>query len=74
MTRFRIAVVYPDLLGTYGDVGNALVLANRLRAAGYSAEIDLVGVNESLPEAECYLLGGGEDGPQALAIELLRKD
>ena len=27
----RIALVFPELLGTYGDGGNATVLAQRLR-------------------------------------------
>ena len=30
----KIALVYPELLGTYGDGGNALVLAERARRRG----------------------------------------
>ena len=37
-----IALVYPDLLGTYGDSGNAAILAQRLRWRGH--EIELVTV------------------------------
>src|SRR3712207_8919828 len=36
----RIALVYPELLGTYGDGGNALVLSQRLRWRGLDAEVD----------------------------------
>ncbi len=35
----RIALVYPELLGTYGDGGNAQILATRLRWRGLPAEI-----------------------------------
>ena len=35
----RIALVYPELLGTYGDGGNAQILATRLRWRGLAAEI-----------------------------------
>ena len=61
--RLRIAVVYPDLLGTYGDGGNGLVLARR--AAWRGIDVDLVqAVSDGpLPEADLYALGGGEDGP-----------
>jgi lipid II isoglutaminyl synthase (glutamine-hydrolysing) len=33
----RIALLYPELLGTYGDGGNALVLAERARRRGIEA-------------------------------------
>ena len=36
----RIAVVYPDLLGTYGDGGNGLILARRAEWRGL--EVDLL--------------------------------
>jgi CobQ-like glutamine amidotransferase family enzyme len=35
----RIGVVYPWLLGTYGDRGNAEVLVWRLRRRGHAAEV-----------------------------------
>src|SRR6185369_16534257 len=35
----RIALIYPELLGTYGDGGNAIVLAQRLRWRGMAAEV-----------------------------------
>lgn len=69
----RIALVYPELLGTYGDGGNALVLAERARRRGIEAEILEAGIADPMPEATLYLLGGGEDGPQRLAADLLRR-
>lgn len=70
----RIALLYPELLGTYGDGGNAEVLAARLRWRGRSAEIVAVSPGDDVP-ADChlYLLGGGEDEPQVLAAQGLRE-
>ncbi|HEV3267280.1 MAG TPA: hypothetical protein VGZ68_02655 [Acidimicrobiales bacterium] len=67
-----IALIYPELLGTYGDGGNALVLAERARRRGFDAEVVSVGIADEVPDAAIYLLGGGEDGPQRLGADLLR--
>ena len=68
----RIALVYPDLLGTYGDSGNATVLAQRLRWRGRPAEVLTVRSGETVPQScELYVVGGGEDQPQALAARQL---
>ncbi|SDQ31114.1 type 1 glutamine amidotransferase [Actinopolyspora saharensis] len=71
----RIALVVPDLLGTYGDRGNALVLAQRLRWRGYRAEVvTVLSSAESLPEScDIYLLGGGEDVAQQAAVSFLNR-
>ncbi|MEY2406550.1 MAG: hypothetical protein QOG39_1466 [Acidimicrobiaceae bacterium] len=64
----RVCVVYPELLGTYGDGGNAVVLAQRLRWRDIDAELVSVAVDEVLPlDCDVYVLGGGEDAPQSLA-------
>ena len=73
----RIALVFPELLGTYGDGGNAIVLAQRLRWRGLPADIVRVGVEDPLPrDCDLYVLGGGEDAPQTFAtarlVELAR--
>jgi lipid II isoglutaminyl synthase (glutamine-hydrolysing) len=68
----RIALVFPALLGTYGDGGNASVLAQRLRWRGYDADIVDVDVDATVPEqADIYVLGGGEDTAQTLAVTRL---
>lgn len=72
-STLRIALIYPDLLGTYGDRGNALVLAHRARSRGITAEVVEVDARSSIPEScDIYLLGGGEDAAQVAAAEGLR--
>ncbi len=71
MTVLRIAVVYPDLLGTYGDGGNGLVLFRRAERRGIAVELIQATSDAALPAVDLYTLGGGEDGPQVLATERL---
>jgi hypothetical protein len=62
-------------MSTYGDQGNLLILAHRARARGLAVESVLVRSPERLPEqGDIYLLGGAEDGPQALAAQRLNAD
>jgi lipid II isoglutaminyl synthase (glutamine-hydrolysing) len=69
-----VAVVYPDLLGTYGDGGNGLVLARRAAWRGIAVELLQCRSDQPLPAADVYCLGGGEDGPQGRAAEALAGD
>jgi CobQ-like glutamine amidotransferase family enzyme len=70
----RVAVLFPELLGTYGDGGNGLVLARRAQWRGVDVEL-LQAVSDSpVPEADIYCLGGGEDGPQVRAARTLIDD
>jgi lipid II isoglutaminyl synthase (glutamine-hydrolysing) len=70
----NIVWVYPDLLSTYGDRGNMLILAHRAQARGIPVRTLEIFANDPIPEGDIYLLGGGEDGPQALAAQRLIKD
>lgn len=74
MAPLRIAVVYPDLLGTYGDGGNGLVLARRAEWRGHDVTLLQAASDRPLPEADLYCLGGGEDGPQVRAARTLIDD
>lgn len=70
-----IVRLYHDLLGTYGDQGNAEILVHRARARNLAVE--LVEVTPGMPvprSGDIYLLGGGEDGPQSAALEMLKAD
>lgn len=67
-----IGVVLPDLLGTYGDAGNAEVLARRLQWRGIPARTILITVDRPMPlSLPIYLVGGGEDAAQELAVRHL---
>lgn len=68
----RLGVLFPDLLGTYGDGGNATVLARRLAWRGIPVEVVTVAAGEPAPDScDLYLVGGGEDGPQVQATREL---
>lgn len=70
-----IVRLYHDLLGTYGDQGNAEVLMYRARARNIQVDLIEVAPHEPVPRSgDIYLLGGGEDGPQTAALEMLSKD
>ena len=73
--RVRLVWVYPDLLSTYGDRGNLLVLERRARLRGIATEPVFVKSDQPVPpDGDIYLLGGGEDLPQVLAARRLRAD
>ncbi|MDN4506972.1 MULTISPECIES: type 1 glutamine amidotransferase [Dietzia] len=64
----RIGLVLPDVMGTYGDDGNSLVLRQRLRWRGYDAEIVRITLEDEVPDScDLYTVGGGEDAAQKLA-------
>lgn len=69
----KVAVLFPELLGTYGDGGNGLVLCERARRRGFTVHLSYATLNDNVPDADLYLLGGGEDGPQRLATDLLER-
>ena len=74
-STLRLVWVYPDLLSTYGDRGNLLILQRRARLRGIEVEQILVHADQAVPrQGDIYLLGGGEDLPQILAARRLRAD
>ena len=70
----RVAVVHPDLLGTYGDGGNGLILARRAEWRGHPVELVQATSDRPLPDADIYCVGGGEDSPQVRAAQALITD
>ncbi len=62
----------PDVMGTYGDGGNAVVLRQRLRLRDIAAEIVEITLDDPVPESlDLYTLGGAEDYAQRLATRHL---
>lgn len=68
----RIGLVLPDVMGTYGDGGNSVVLRQRLRLRGVDAEIVEITLADPVPSSlDLYTLGGAEDYAQRLATKHL---
>lgn len=67
-----IGLVLPDVLGTYGDDGNALVLRQRARMRGIDANVRRILLSHDIPaDCDVYTLGGGEDSAQVIAAARL---
>jgi len=68
----KIVRIHNELLGTYGDRGNADVLAYRAGLAGISTTIVDVSYRDLIPhDGDIYLLGGAEDAAQILSCVAL---
>jgi len=74
MSQIKIVRIHNELLGTYGDQGNAEVLEFRAKFHGITANIVDVTYNDELPtNGDIYLLGGAEDAAQLLSLEALQR-
>lgn len=72
MPKLTIGLVLPDVLGTYGDDGNALVLRERARLRGIDVHIERFLLHDDIPATcDIYTLGGGEDSAQLIAAARL---
>lgn len=72
-SSLRLISVYPSLLGTYGDRGNALVLFQRARWRGIPCSLAAVETRDHVPvSGDLYVIGGGEDSAQLTAMAALR--
>lgn len=68
----KIAWLYPDLMSTYGDRGNVIVLAKRCEWRGINAEIVPITLETSLTSlhsCDIVFMGGAQDRQQKLAGE-----
>ena len=75
MSRIRAVRIHNELLGTYGDRGNAEILEFRGRYLGITVDILDVGYEDPIPtNGDIYLLGGAEDSAQKLSLQALEKN
>ena len=69
----RIVGLFPSLLSTYGDNGNVRILEQRARWRDLPVEVTWIDRGADVPiDHDIYVLGGGEDAPQARAARELR--
>lgn len=66
MVELTICHLYGDLLNTYGDNGNLLMLKHRAKKRGIQFKIDIVSLNDDFDAAKYDLVffGGGQDFEQ----------
>lgn len=72
----NIGWLYPELMSTYGDRGNILVLKKRCEWRGIKAEIKKLDVGYSKKELEScdfLFMGGAQDRQQEIVSDDLRK-
>ncbi len=70
----EIIRIHNELLGTYGDRGNADVLKFRAGQRKIRSRITDISYLDPLPKTgDIYLLGGAEDAAQLLSLTALRK-
>ncbi|MGL4453632.1 MAG: type 1 glutamine amidotransferase [Sarcina sp.] len=66
--ELNICHLYPDLLNSYGDIGNILVLKYRAKARGINVNIINVSLNDTFDKDkyDIALFGGGQDFEQSI--------
>ena len=74
--KLDICILYPDLLNSYGDTGNATILAHRAAAHGIEAEVHYISVNDIFDpdKYDVVLMGGGQFHEQSIVAEDLRQN
>jgi lipid II isoglutaminyl synthase (glutamine-hydrolysing) len=68
-----IGWLYPDLMSTYGDRGNVMILANRCRWRGIPVEVAGISLSTDgnmIDSADLLFMGGAQDRQQ----EIVKKD
>jgi CobQ-like glutamine amidotransferase family enzyme len=70
----EIIRIHNELMGTYGDRGNADILKFRASIAGIRSSVTDISYSQVIPRtADIYLLGGAEDAAQVLSHAALAK-
>ena len=74
--ELHICHLYPDLLNSYGDIGNVLIMARRLERRGIDAVIHNITIGDEFhkEDYDIVFFGGGQDFEQAIVSEDLKKN
>ena len=72
--KLRICHLYGNLMNTYGDNGNLLMLQHRAKKFGYEVETTLISLEEDFnpEEFDIVMFGGGQDYEQTVVAKDLQ--
>lgn len=72
--KLRICHLYGNLMNTYGDNGNLLMLQHRAKKLGYEVETTLISLEEDFnpEEYDIVMFGGGQDYEQTVVAKDLQ--
>ena len=73
--KLRICHLYGNLMNTYGDNGNLLMLQHRAKKLGYEVETTLISLEEDFTpdDFDIVMFGGGQDYEQTVVAKDLQK-
>ena len=72
--KLRICNLYGNLMNTYGDNGNLLMLQHRAKKLGYEVETTLISLEEDFnaEDFDIVMFGGGQDYEQTVVAKDLQ--
>jgi len=72
--KLRICHLYGNLMNTYGDNGNLLMLQHRAKKLGYEVETTLISLEEDFTpdDFDIVMFGGGQDYEQTVVAKDLQ--
>lgn len=72
--KLRICHLYGNLMNTYGDNGNLLMLQHRAKKLGYKVETTLISLEEDFnpDDFDIVMFGGGQDYEQTVVAKDLQ--
>ena len=72
--KLRICHLYGNLMNTYGDNGNLLMLQDRAKKLGYEVETTLISLEEDFnpDDFDIVMFGGGQDYEQTVVAKDLQ--
>ena len=73
--KLRVCHLYGNLMNTYGDNGNLLMLQHRAKKLGYEVETTLISLEEDFnpDDFDIVMFGGGQDYEQTVVAKDLQK-
>lgn len=75
--KLNIGWLYPDLMSTYGDRGNVMILLSRAKKRGINADLIEIGINsaaDKILDLDIIFMGGAQDKQQEITSKDLLKN